>query len=90
MSSFLAYFDVGIATNVAIFALTLVFGQKIKDWFNGVPSHMRTGLKSIEAGVLSQVKAYEQDLVTKIVPPPAPVAKPAAPAPTMPATPAAV
>lgn len=80
MSTFLAYFDVGICINVAIFAATLIFSQKIKDWFNGVPSHLRSGLSSIETGVLAQVKTYEQELVNKIVPPPAPVAKPIAPA----------
>jgi hypothetical protein len=79
MSSLLAYFDIGIAINIAIFVATLVFAQKIKDWFKGVPTHLRTGLSAIEAGVLAQVKNYEQDLVNKIVPPPAPVAKPPAP-----------
>lgn len=87
MSTFLAYFDVGICVNVAIFIATLVFSQKIKDWFNGVPSHLRAGLSSIEAGVLTKVKSYEQDLVNTIVPPPAPVAKPAAPLAPVPAAP---
>lgn len=90
MNTFLAYFDVGIVINVSIFVATLIFGQRIKDWFRGIPPHLRSGLSSIETGVLGQVKAYEQNLVNTIVPPPAPVSKPAAPAPLVPpAAPAA-
>lgn len=87
MQSFLAYFDVGIVINVAIFVATLVFSQKIKDFFAGVPAHTRASLKTVEAAVLSKVKTFEADLVSTIIPAPAPVVKPpvAAPAPVAPA-----
>lgn len=88
MAQFLAYFDIGLVVNVAIFVGTLLFSQKIKDFFNGVPSHLRSGLASVESGILQQVKTYEQDLVSKIVPTPAPVVK-APVLPPLPPTPAA-
>lgn len=81
MKEFLAYLDMGIMSNVATFVATMIFRQKILDWFNGIPSHLRTGLKTIEAGVLDQVKAYEADLVAKIIPSvPQPAQPPSAPA----------
>lgn len=65
---FLAYLNIGIAVNLAIFVLTLVFAQRIKDFFNRVPSHMRAGLKTVETNLLNQVKDYETDLIAKISP----------------------
>jgi hypothetical protein len=84
--SFLAYFDMGLVVNVAVFLFTMIFRQKILDWFNGVPAHMRSALNTVETGVMSQVTAFEIDLMARIVPavgkpmvapsPPAPVAAP--------------
>lgn len=87
MSAFLEYFNMTVVACAATFAATLIFSQKLKDFFNGVPSHLRSGLSSVEAGIIAQVKTYEADLVGKIIPTPAPVAKPVVPAP--PAAPAA-
>lgn len=72
MLEFLAYLNVGIVINVAIFVSTLVFSQKIKDFFNRVPSHIRAGLQTVEANLVSQVRDYESDLIAKL----SPVAKP--------------
>lgn len=68
MDTFLSYFNVTLVSCAATFVATMVFRQRIVDWFTGVPSHLRSGLKTIEANVLDQVKAYESDLVAKIVP----------------------
>lgn len=66
--SIFAYVNVGIVINAAVFIFTLIFSQKIKDFFNGVPSHLRTGLKTVEGNLLTQVKDYEADLIAKINP----------------------
>lgn len=94
MSSMLAYVDFGIVINVAIFVATLVFSTKIKDFFAGVPSDLRTSLSSIETSVKADVKNYTSSLVAKIAPAPAAVVKPlvvtaAVTGPTGPAAPAA-
>jgi hypothetical protein len=92
MSSLLAYVDLTLAGYVAVFVATLVFSQKIKDFFAGVPTHTRANLKAVEAGVLAKVKAYEAELIGKIVPAPVTVTvnpAPAAPAAPPPAAPAA-
>jgi hypothetical protein len=75
MFSFLTTFEIGLCVNFAVFVSTLVFSQKIKDWFHGVPSDLRKGLVQVEGSITSQVKSYQADLVAKIVPPPAVVLK---------------
>lgn len=79
MQTFLAYFDIGVIVNVVIFVATLVFSQKIKDFFKGIPSHTRATVSSFETYVVNEVKAFESGLVDKILP--AAVKPPAAPAP---------
>lgn len=80
--SFLTDFELGLVINFAVFVATLVFSTKIKDWFTGVPSSLRADLTKVETGIKSDVAKYQADLVAKIVPTPAPVAKPpVAPAP---------
>lgn len=81
--SFLTAFEWAIVTHFAVFVATLVFAQPIKDWFRGVPTDLRTGLKNVETSILADVKNYQAGLVAKITPAPAPVPKvepPAAPA----------
>lgn len=80
MSSFIAYVDWTIIGYVAVFVTTLVFSQKIKDFFTGVPADLRTGLKSVEASLLADVKSYQASLIQKLAPAPvapAPVQAPA-------------
>lgn len=69
METVLSYVSAPVLSSAVTFVATMVFRQKILDWFTGVPSHLRTGLKQIEAGLLDKVKAYEADLVAQIVPP---------------------
>lgn len=78
MSTILAYVDLTVAGYVAVFVATLVFSQKIKDFFAGIPAHSRANFNAVEAKVLAQVKAYEADLIGKIVPVPAAPVPPAA------------
>jgi hypothetical protein len=88
MANLFAYIDVSIVINVGIFVATMVFSQKIKDFFSGVPSDLRSSLSSIETSVKADVKNYTSGLVAKIAPAPAPVVK-APVAPPAPAAPAA-
>jgi hypothetical protein len=69
METFLSYLNTTLISCAATFVATMIFRQKIVDWFTGVPSHLRSGLKQIEAGLLDKVKAYEASLVAQIVPP---------------------
>lgn len=87
METALAYLSTTTAACVATFVATMIFRQKILDWFTGVPSHLRTGLKQIEAGLLDKVKAYEADLVAQIVPPVAAKAPVAVDKPVLPEAP---
>lgn len=79
MATFFAYFDVGIVINVAIFVATLVFSQKIKDFFAGVPNGFRSAMTGVEAKAKADIQAAIADVFSKITPAPAPVVKPPAP-----------
>ena len=87
MSSILAYVDLTLAGYVAVFVATLVFSQKIKDYFTGVPSELRTGISSLETKAKADLKAAAASVIAKYTPAPAPA--PAAPAPVAPVPPAA-
>ena len=88
MLNFLTTFELGLLINAAVFALTLVFSQKIKDWLHGVPGELRTGMKTVEQGILADVKSYQSSLIHKLAPSPAPTTPPVVvqggPAPTTP------
>lgn len=86
MSTVLTYIDLTLVGYIAVFVATLVFSQKIKDFFAGVPSDMRTGLKSVEAGLLADVKQYQASLIHKLAPMPPPATPAPAAAPTPVAT----
>jgi len=92
-ATFLDYFNVTLVAVAATFVVTLIFGQKIKDFFAGVPADLRADLTSIETSVKADVSSYQKTLVAKIAPAPAVVVKPAVVAaptgPTGPAAPAA-
>lgn len=96
METFLSYFSVGAVVNVVIFVATLIFSDKIKDFFKGVPAHTRATLKEVEQGLVSKVTDYEHKVVADLLPPAkAPItatvtaAAPAAVLPEVPAAPAA-
>jgi hypothetical protein len=54
MATFLTYLNVGLVVNVLVFALTLTFSTKIKDFFKGIPADVRTGLNTVEADVIAK------------------------------------
>lgn len=64
----------------ATFGVTLLFSTKIKDFFSGIPSDLRAGLKSAEAATVAKVKAAQNTVIASVTPTPTPVLKPAAPA----------
>lgn len=68
METFFSYVSVGAIVNVGIFATTLIFSDKIKDFFKGVPAHTRATLKQVEAGLTAKVTAYEQTIVGDLIP----------------------
>lgn len=73
METFLSYVSVGAIVDVAIFVATLVFSDKIKDFFKGVPAHTRATLKQVEAGLVAKVTTYEQTVVSDLMPVKAPL-----------------
>ena len=91
--SFLTSFELGLCVNFAVFVATLIFSQKIKDFFTGVPADVRSTLKQFEAAALSRVKAAHVEAVNALVPAsllPAPVLKPiVSPEPPAPPAPSA-
>lgn len=79
------------AAAVVLFVAGVVLSQKVKDWLQGVPAHVRTELRAIEVSALGQIKSAQAHVVadlkakvtvatpvlqTSVV---APVAAPAAP-----------
>ncbi len=97
MSQVLAFFDVTVVSNVVVFVLTMIFRQKILDFFTGVPAEVRAALKAVEAAAIGNVKVAQaavlSQLKTALPPVATPAAAPAAPAPASaeaaPAAPAA-
>lgn len=92
MSQFLAYFNTTLVACGVCFVVGVVFSQKIKDWFHGVPSEVRTGLNQIEASVLGHLTATTQNIVAQVqhqLPAAPPAVPPSAPAPAAPSAPAA-
>jgi hypothetical protein len=67
-------------SNVATLILSLLFSTKIKDWFSGIPSDLRLGLKAAETATIAKVKAAQNNVIASVTPVPAPVLKPAEPA----------
>lgn len=45
------------------FTLGVVFSQKVKDWLTGVPSAVRSDLKSVEGSVLSSLKTAQANVL---------------------------
>jgi hypothetical protein len=89
MSTFLAYVDFTLVGYAAVFVATLVFSQKIKDWFKGIPADMRTTLNNVEALAVGNARVARNSVLSQLETalPPLPVVK--APAPAAPAAPAA-
>lgn len=56
-------FYVLFAAVVGTFVATLGFSQRIKDWFAGVPAHLRSDLSAIEASVVGKVKSAQAHVV---------------------------
>jgi hypothetical protein len=80
MSTVLAYLNTTLVACAVCFAVGVIFSQKIKDWFHGIPSDLRAGLNKIESAVLGHLTATTQSVVAQVqaqlptVPPVAPEA----------------
>lgn len=60
------------AAVVAAFVAGVLLSQKVKDWFSGVPSHVRADLSALESTALGRIKAAQSsvlaDLKIKVAP----------------------
>lgn len=82
MFSFLTSFELSLLFAFGTFVTGVVFSQKIKDWFKGVPSDVRRALNNVETNALGNVKLASAKVLTQLTSalPPAPaVTPPAAP-----------
>jgi hypothetical protein len=65
-------FALPLAAVVVAFVAGVVLSQKVKDWFAGVPAHVRTDLSAVEATLLGRIKAAQSnvlaDLKAKVTP----------------------
>lgn len=61
-----AYINTTLIACAACFVVGVVFSQKIKDWFHGVPSDVRAGLNQIEATVLGHLTSTAQNAVKQV------------------------
>lgn len=86
---------VSFGAPLAAFLAGVLFSQKIKDWFKGIPSEVRATLNGVETSAVGTIKRAQSDVLSKIITAlpaptkpevvstaqaPAPVAQPAAPA----------
>lgn len=63
---------VPVVAGFAIFVAGILLSQKVKDWFAGVPAHVRADLSAVEVSLLGRVKAAQSavlaDLKAKVTP----------------------
>lgn len=80
-------FELAIAVNAAVFVAGVLFSTKIKDFFKGIPSDLRTALNGVEKTTIANVKQAQAKVVAAL-PQPAlkPPAPPVPPAPVVTAT----
>lgn len=76
--SFVSNLEITLAVGVGAFIAGVVFSQKTKDWFKGVPTELRAALKGVEADTLAKVKAAQAVVISEL--PKLPSAKVALPA----------
>lgn len=60
-------FELSALTAFATFIAGVVFSQKVKDWFSGVPSDVRSALKTVEASALGNLKDARNTVLSQIV-----------------------
>lgn len=74
---------ISVAISLFTFVVGVVVSQRVKDWLQGVPGHVRADLRSLEASALGQIKSAQAhvlaDLKSKVVVP-TPVLQTSAPA----------
>lgn len=101
LSTALSYLNTAAVAGALCLVVGIVFSQKIKDFFSGVPTELRTALSGVETKAKADIKNATSDVLRGLpvpapaapaapVAPPAPVvAAPAAPVAPPPAAPAA-
>lgn len=67
VSDFFSTLQLVILCSAATFIVGVIFSQKVKDWLAGVPSDLRSALKSVEADVLGKLKLAQADVVGKLI-----------------------
>lgn len=64
---------ISVAISLFAFVVGVVVSQRVKDWLQGVPGHVRADLRSLETSALGQIKSAQAhvlaDLKSKVVVP---------------------
>lgn len=55
-----------IVTLAVVFVTGVVLSQRVKDWFAGVPAHVRADLSAVEASVLGRIKAAQSAVLAEL------------------------
>jgi len=82
--SFLSFFtdlQVPLIVAAVAFVAGVVLSTRVKDWFKGVPSELRTALNGAETSARAAIEQAQIDVLAKILPG---AAQPKAPAPLAP------
>ena len=51
---------------VAVFVAGVILSQKIKDYFNGIPAHVRADLSAMETTLLGRIRSAQSTAVAGI------------------------
>lgn len=67
MSAILVYLNAYVITAFAALIVGVVFSQKIKDWFKGVPAGMRSELGVIEKNAVVELQNLQRQAVRNVL-----------------------
>lgn len=84
MLSFLTEFNLALGGAAVTFVLGVVFADRVKDYFKGVPSQARAALKGLEKDTLDKIKVAQAEVLARLPLPVATIEKVAIPAPVLP------
>lgn len=67
MKAFFTGVEATLIAAAVAFVFGVLFSQKIKDWFKGIPSDVRTGLNQVETAVRAKLTAAHTAAVAPAV-----------------------
>lgn len=68
MLDFITNLEINIIVGTVALICGVLFSTKIKDWYKGIPSQLRSALGGVEADALAKIKQAQADVLAKIAP----------------------